>query len=172
MCRIRISSLNNRQVTELLRVQLAHRVRSRKRNAAARIVTFMRFVATRKRALARGPGIRSLVPLLVELAAEVRERDVGGSLRVQAARVTVERIFARLASLQSRAAGKVPWREVSELLEPEGSSTRVDVKTRHIYELSALFDDISALLQGSKHCIGNCASADEALYWQYPWLCI
>ena len=50
VCRIRISSLNNHQVTELLRVQLAHRVRSRKRNAAARIVTFMRFVATRKRA--------------------------------------------------------------------------------------------------------------------------
>ena len=38
VCRIRTSSLSNRRVTVLLRVQLAHRVRSRKRNAAALVL--------------------------------------------------------------------------------------------------------------------------------------
>jgi len=125
--------------------------------ATARITTFLAFAAARNRALPRGLGIRGLLALLVELAAKPRERNAGGALQVQAARETVKAIFARLASLQSRAAGKVPWRHASEPLyvDPAGFSTPVDMKTMHIYELSTLFEDINALLQGSKHCMAS-----------------
>ena len=136
--------------------------RARETGAAARIALFVRFAVARSRALARGPGIGGLLPLLTELAANSRERGAGGALRTLAARDTVRAIFARLGSLQKRAAAKVPWLQPSELLygDPEGSSTAVDVKSNHILELSALFEDINALLQGSKHCT---ASPDEVL---------
>ena len=85
--------------------------RARETGAAARITLFARFVATRNRALARGPGIGGLLPLLMELAANSRERSAGGALRgTLAARDTVRAIFVRLGSLQKRAATKVPCR--------------------------------------------------------------
>ena len=47
--------------------------RARETGAAARITLFVRFVAARNRALARGPGIGGLLPLLTELAANSRD---------------------------------------------------------------------------------------------------